>query len=222
MPIDIPNPCAEKWSNMPPSEQGRHCLVCRTEVVDFTNWETDDIVRYIQNTNKKVCGRINVATLGNKHSSNWFRKSNTYISVAAGLMLSTITGTQSAHATIENREGIVEINYILQVDSITIEGVVTDKQNKPLMYVPISINKQYLSSTDANGHFVLKIAKENKKEVSLFFQYIGYQSKTIRIKLKKEPIRPLKVILDEDIVCIGEIIVKRPNVWQRFIKSFTP
>ncbi|PRD46160.1 carboxypeptidase-like regulatory domain-containing protein [Sphingobacterium haloxyli] len=220
MSIKIPKPCTEKWSNMPPSERGRHCSVCQTEVVDFTNWDTEDIVRYIQNANKKICGRITPVPFPDRHYANWLWKSKKYIRVAAGLILSTVIGIKSAQATFKHNESIIDINYVIQIDSITIKGVVTDKQNNPLMDVPISINKQFLSSTNANGHFALKFAKENREEVSLFFQYIGYKSKTIRIKLKKETIRPLKVILDEDIVYIGEVIVKRPNMWQRFFHFF--
>ncbi|MBD1434919.1 carboxypeptidase-like regulatory domain-containing protein [Sphingobacterium sp. DN00404] len=214
MSITTPKPCTEKWDNMSPSERGRHCSVCQTEVVDFTDWKTDDIIGYIQNTNKKICGRINRIP-----NHNWFWKSKSYIRVAASLILSTTIGIKSTQATFKSNKSIVEINYIIQVDSITIKGVVTDQQNNPLVGVPISIDKQYLSSTDAKGHFTLKFATENKEEVSLFFQYIGFKNKIVRIKLKKETIRPLKVILDEDIVYIGEVIVKRPNIWQRFIQS---
>lgn len=188
MSITTPKPCTEKWDNMSPTERGRHCSVCQTEVVDFTDWKTDDIIRYIQNTNKKICGRIHRTP---NHDTRSFR----------------------------NNKSIVDINYIIQVDTITIKGVVTDQQNNPLVDVPISMEKQYLASTDANGNFTLKLPKENKEEISLLFQYIGYKSNIVRIKLKKEMIRPLKVILDEDIVYIGEVIVKRPNIWQRFIQS---
>lgn len=52
--------------------------------------------------------------------------------------------------------------------------------------MPISIVKQYLSSTDANGHFTLKYAKGDKEDVSLFFQYIGFKSQTVRIKRRKD------------------------------------
>jgi hypothetical protein len=45
---------------MLPEQQGRHCLACSKTVVDFTNWEANDILVYLQQkSNEKVCGRFN-------------------------------------------------------------------------------------------------------------------------------------------------------------------
>jgi hypothetical protein len=58
--ISIPKPCHEKWNEMLPEQQGRHCLACCKTVVDFTSWEADDILVYLQQKNsEKVCGRFN-------------------------------------------------------------------------------------------------------------------------------------------------------------------
>jgi hypothetical protein len=58
--ISIPKPCHENWNEMLPEQQGRHCMACSKTVVDFTNWEANDILVYLQQKNsKKVCGRFN-------------------------------------------------------------------------------------------------------------------------------------------------------------------
>jgi hypothetical protein len=58
--ISIPKPCHENWNEMLPGQQGRHCLSCCKTVVDFTHWETDDILVYLQQKNsEKICGRFN-------------------------------------------------------------------------------------------------------------------------------------------------------------------
>lgn len=58
--ISIPKPCHENWNEMLPEQQGRHCLACSKTVVDFTNWEANDILVYLQQkSSKKVCGRFN-------------------------------------------------------------------------------------------------------------------------------------------------------------------
>src|SRR5690606_21605403 len=102
MSITTPKPCTEKWDNMSPTERGRHCSVCQTEVVDFTDWETDDIIRYIQNANKKICGRIHRTPNHNTRFSNWFWKSKTHIRLAAGLILSAVIGIKSTQATFKD------------------------------------------------------------------------------------------------------------------------
>lgn len=75
MKVTLPNPCAEKYDNMSPTELGRMCKVCNTEVVDFTNWETKDIVDYIHKSNQKVCGRINTqrAPINGILRIKWFK-----------------------------------------------------------------------------------------------------------------------------------------------------
>ncbi len=82
MNVKIPNPCNEKYEGMSPSELGRMCKVCNTEVVDFTNWETKDIVSYIQKSNQKVCGRMKSPTyteLVHLNRMNWLSISASFL-----------------------------------------------------------------------------------------------------------------------------------------------
>jgi hypothetical protein len=57
--INIPKPCHEDWNKFIPSEQGKHCQVCATTVIDFTNWQPNAIANYMAaNIGKEVCGRF--------------------------------------------------------------------------------------------------------------------------------------------------------------------
>ncbi len=57
--ISIPAPCNEDWNMMTPQAQGRHCDVCAKTVVDFTAWQPQEILFYMQkNASGKVCGRF--------------------------------------------------------------------------------------------------------------------------------------------------------------------
>lgn len=55
--LHITEPCHEDWHNMIPNDQGRHCDQCCKTVIDFTNWETVDILHYLQQ-HKNACGRL--------------------------------------------------------------------------------------------------------------------------------------------------------------------
>lgn len=57
LPVVIPEPCHEQWDNMQARDNGRHCFACQKTVVDFTGWEADAILSYLQ-TNKQTCGRF--------------------------------------------------------------------------------------------------------------------------------------------------------------------
>ncbi len=57
--ISIPKPCHENWDNMLPEEQGRHCLSCCKTVIDFSTWDNESILAYLQNKNgERTCGRF--------------------------------------------------------------------------------------------------------------------------------------------------------------------
>lgn len=45
---------------MLPETQGRHCLSCCKTVIDFSTWDNESILAYLQNKNgERVCGRFN-------------------------------------------------------------------------------------------------------------------------------------------------------------------
>jgi hypothetical protein len=56
--IIVSNPCNTDWSKMSSTENGRHCISCNKTVVDFTNWELEDIKKYLKQTNENVCGHF--------------------------------------------------------------------------------------------------------------------------------------------------------------------
>jgi|GEM_PF-786664 len=59
--IYIDKPCSESWDSMTPNGQGRHCLKCCKTVVDFSTWETEDIISYISKSSDSVCGQVKAA-----------------------------------------------------------------------------------------------------------------------------------------------------------------
>lgn len=61
--IQIPKPCHESWEGMTQAEGGRHCTLCAKTVQDFTDWEPEDIMHYLQQSKTEVCGRFRSAQL---------------------------------------------------------------------------------------------------------------------------------------------------------------
>lgn len=57
--ITIPKPCHEDWNKMTLKENNRFCLSCSKTVIDFTTMLPDEIQHFfVQNQNKKICGRF--------------------------------------------------------------------------------------------------------------------------------------------------------------------
>lgn len=78
MNIHIPNPCHEDWNRMQPEEQGRFCGVCSKTVMDFTGWEPDAIMAWLQaRAGQKVCGRFTATQINGAEEPaavNWPRQ----------------------------------------------------------------------------------------------------------------------------------------------------
>lgn len=62
-PLSIPQPCTASWEAMTPSANGRFCGLCNKTVIDFTNWETSDIIAYLQQQGTTTCGRVRKSQL---------------------------------------------------------------------------------------------------------------------------------------------------------------
>lgn len=57
--IGIHEPCSENWNAMTPTEKGRFCQQCATQVYDFTNKSGDEIKQTLRTLiGQPVCGRI--------------------------------------------------------------------------------------------------------------------------------------------------------------------
>src|SRR5690606_41653554 len=59
LPISIPNACHESWLAMTPVENGRYCMSCRKNVMDFTNMSDREILKYISNAQDRKSTRLN-------------------------------------------------------------------------------------------------------------------------------------------------------------------
>ncbi len=74
--VKIPEPCHESWDKMTPTQQGKFCLSCEKEVVDFSQKSTNEIINYFQtrrNTEERLCGRFDI-----KHVEQPLKKTKFY------------------------------------------------------------------------------------------------------------------------------------------------
>jgi CarboxypepD_reg-like domain/Secretion system C-terminal sorting domain len=108
--ITIPEPCHEDWNKMTPVEQGRHCAVCKKNVVDFTTAHDEAIVDFFKNYNGSACGRFNHEQLNRPIEVIELKPASNFLKYAAGLllpglMLSKVNGQK--RDTVELKEIVV-------------------------------------------------------------------------------------------------------------------
>lgn len=139
--IHIPSPCNEQWDEMTPEGNGRHCATCSKTVTDFTNWETADILAYIQQGMGNVCGRFrksqladdaDPAVLANNISMArlpFWSKIAAIILVVLAINLSACSSDE-AHTTGELALGRDSVATVVQTDAVKTDTVKTLQTKK--------------------------------------------------------------------------------------------
>jgi len=115
MPIvKIPEPCHESWDKMTPTQQGKFCLSCKKEVVDFSNKSTDEIINYFQsrgNTKERICGRFDIKHVEQpKQNKKYYHRYITWgIGVLVGVLQSCGWNMRRTTSEIDSTNTISEI-----------------------------------------------------------------------------------------------------------------
>ncbi|RFZ85472.1 hypothetical protein DYU05_07710 [Mucilaginibacter terrenus] len=223
--ISIPNPCSASWQEMTPTDNGRHCLQCNKNVVDFTTMTDTEVVQYIQ-TPGKACGRfsphqlkrINTLVEDTPRSFSWKGL------VAAASLISIIPSAKAEAKTIlaieqsaAPKSGGKEIALADSITTrITIKGKVIDGNDKTAIPgVAIRIKGTSTGTlTNADGSFVLSSSVNNG---TLVVSFIGYQ--TIEVPLINAVQPDYTIILQPDTrMMLGEVVVvKRAPLYKRLL-----
>jgi len=209
MKVNIPNPCSEKYNAMSPSELGKMCKVCNTEVVDFTDWETKDIIDYIEKTNQKVCGKLYIS-----NKKPHITKSKNFGKYIAASLVAICSATPLAFAHPLSKTQTLIQNHASGIqDSITIEFI--DSQNNSLPYVNFTNTKTNQKfTTDNRGRIKFPISGDLEFRIV----YLGFLTQEIKID-KKHINSPLRIILKEDKSdIIGELIITNKYSLKQKIK----
>ena len=197
MKINIPKTCTENYDLMSPTDLGRMCKICNTEVVDFTTWETKDIVDYIQKSNQKVCGRIDSQTTAIKEP-----KRKNWVSFAASF-ITLFSSNSMVYSMGNNIISNTAIHSSYLQDSL-ISFQFLDKYNQHLPYVNLTntkTNKKYIA--DSTGKITIPYEEKAKFKIT----YLGFKTRFIKIKKSFKKNDLTRVTLDESEELIGEVVV---------------
>ena len=66
--VIVNNPCGQNWDKMLPADKGKLCLSCNKKVIDFTSWDSESIVKYLNAQKKEVCGHFKTEQIEIKRS----------------------------------------------------------------------------------------------------------------------------------------------------------
>ena len=192
--ITIPEPCHEDWNKMNATEKGKFCSICTKEVIDFTSNSDEEIVKHFTN-HGNTCGRFLETQLDRKLIVDR-KKRNHWLSYAASFLLpitlfskevkkepSKTPQTEQTNPKsfkslkIGSLHKKGEVSRVIQNDSITVTGVISDDTGLPLPGATIIIkgtNKKAI--TDFDGNYKINA----KKNDILVISYVGFEIKEIK------------------------------------------
>jgi hypothetical protein len=209
--ISVPSPCQERWSEFIPTEKGRFCGSCQKEVIDFTQWNEDQIKQYFTLNKRSSCGRFRAKQLTTYHepkpNRSWL---NASILAFVLLILSRPTEAQSKRKMVgqEQLERKFPANYLETViTKVTFHGVVKASEDSSAMP---GVNVLWKGTsegtvTDADGKFEITIHNPKPSE-TLVFSFIGYETCEHQVSIKSSKIE-LNTTLSADIQVLGDTIV---------------
>ncbi len=235
--IEIPTPCAEKWSEMQPVDAlHRHCASCDKVLTDFSAMSDTELALWFTHSKGKMCGRFNPHQLNRNFTLpatqprpkywlnalwllplSWFATDAKAQQQPEILKSKPVVSVPNGNAQNEITNSKADGDTLPQV----IKGIVLDKAtNEPLPFVNIYIkpgNGQrpvYGTVSDIDGNYSLKIPDSLRtKPFTLVFTYVGFEKQEIPVndlsELNKLNNTPtLKILLDAgERMLMGDFII---------------
>ena len=227
--LQIPEPCHENWNSMTPTQQGRFCLSCQKEVIDFSVMTDKEILQYISTASEKTCGRIGSQQLNRdliappEPRKIWWKY---WMSVAASLViLSAKSNAQvkAPKAAIVAMPLVGDTNYIeivaggisairneYQKKEYLVTGVVKDDKDSPIPGATIMIKgTKKGTASDRDGKFSIIVT--GRENTSLLVSCIGFETQNARVENHSNQISVIENIKLNPLVMgfMGDIVITK-------------
>ena len=232
--LAITSPCQQNWSDMKSQPDGHFCMNCSKIVIDFTAMSDNEIRKYMENNQGKVCGRLHTSQANRfleyheptKRSSLYallsillFIQSNYTIASNLSEEQEVITITIPQNIIAQNKE--VNEHTLDNQPKRTIKGQITDDKFLPLQGATIFLKGSKIGTVaDKNGRFSLTIPDthlQGKKVLEI--TYISFEKQEL-ILTKKDYNNEIKIKMVES--CnhlLGEVIIVGPQSKSKKKKS---
>jgi hypothetical protein len=222
--LSLPQPCLATWADMTPTAAGRHCATCHTEVVDFTQKSSAEILAYLrQASDQPVCGRVCAAQLVPPVAvgSRWGRWVGTLLVVSSLSTIGLPKLASSANLDVANLQAKPaptsanlfqvapklsrRLEQRLAASTLIVRGVVLDARTRtPAPGITILLkDTNWSTSTNADGKFELTVVAKGQ-HVELVVALPGYKTLVKRLSLE-ECKEPITILLQQETILLGRI-----------------
>jgi hypothetical protein len=200
--LRIDDPCSEKWDQMRPKEQGRHCSSCKKTVVDFTLMSDREVIDWFAKPKESVCGRFLGGQLNRELTPQPERKNGRlgwWSYLLTGLLMSLEVSAQTrpdspAVARHDNRD--------------TLRGRLVDADNgQPVSYASITTAPMHGYIADPEGYFVIP-RKAIPDRHTLTISAIGYRTSVIDVvKTWKDDQQQIIPVVRMEQTLMGDVVI---------------
>ncbi|MGI4870006.1 MAG: hypothetical protein ACRYFX_02375 [Janthinobacterium lividum] len=165
--IHQPAPCHESWEAMTPTDVGRHCAACQTQVVDFTQMTDGEVVAFVSQYNPvRRCGRFREDQVDRpllaaaRPVTGWRRWA-----VATVLLAGSAVGLKARAQGRKPDVAVDPTTRSIASDSFLVRGVVRNwwgiRKKGVFVYVHVkcATSGGWAGTTDAKGRFRITVPK---------------------------------------------------------------
>lgn len=205
--ISVPDPCKERWETLIPTPRGGHCESCQKEVIDFTGWNEQRIIRYFKN-GYSGCGRFKKDQL-KTYTIPEASKSHHWIPIVV-VGIAGVFGGRNALGQIKKQpvQIIQQSKDTVQNTSgthnkIKITGKVISKDDGlPLPGVNVALKSTNKTTvTDIDGYYAIEFT--NGESRILTYSFIGLVTQEIIVRDSSV----VNIFLEPDTIRLGEPII---------------
>jgi CarboxypepD_reg-like domain/Secretion system C-terminal sorting domain len=214
------------------TQQGRFCMSCQKEVIDFNAMTDKEILLYISGASSNICGRVGNDQL-NRHliipaepRKIWWKY---WMSVAASFVMltskSNAQGRVSVHRIVSVPKQPVKnipqlMGKMVAVNNMeaAIRGRIIDANGIGIAYASVILKESSKGiMADSAGYFTMKV-NTDLTGAELIISSVGYQPKNIEID--KADNKKIAAGDNELVVELGDIILREPSMKEVIVTGY--
>lgn len=232
--LAITSPCQQNWGDMKSQPDGRFCMNCSKIVIDLTTMSDNEIRKYMENNQGKVCGRLHTSQANRFLEYHEPTKRSSLYALLSSLLFIQSNDTIASNLS-EEQEVItaaVPRNIITQPkeeknhsfdnqQKNIIKGQITDEKFLPLHGATVFLKGSNIrTAADKNGWFSLTVPDTHLSEKKVLeITYISFEKQEL-ILTKKNYNKEIKIKMVES--CnhlLGEVVIVGPQSKSKKKKS---
>ena len=193
--ITVPKPCSQNWDNMQDVNEGKFCSACEKTVYDLTGLSDEELIRFLNEKGKGVCGKFRNEQLSLAPKRSLFlSRVRLRAAAIAAFVFSRFFFSNEAKAQdntlphpdpikqkqVENDSVVYHltgsVHYEYNYDMTVVKSYI------PAVKVFAKVGRQLveLGMTNSEGYYELNVTAKRDEKIELVFRKNGYDDTRLK------------------------------------------